>query len=185
MLAPDGPFDRLKAVLLVPVMIRLVGDVAKMTRYPEGLAWRWQNRRRLRSPLGGKPSRHQPDPASRLSSGSDMPNIIGLGPGYHDGDWRPAGRRARRDAAPGPGCATKLPSHTRCHPGRAVPSPLRTLALSVLAEIGRGRSTCGWPRPDRPDAWPSLRGRSRRPLTPLISWQDRRNRRALSGGTGP
>jgi len=45
MLAPYGPFDRLKAVLLVPV-IRLVGDVAKMIGYPEGLAWRWQNRRR-------------------------------------------------------------------------------------------------------------------------------------------
>jgi glycosyltransferase involved in cell wall biosynthesis len=45
MLAPYGPLDRLKAVFLVPV-IRVVGDVAKMIGYPEGLAWRWQNRRR-------------------------------------------------------------------------------------------------------------------------------------------
>jgi glycosyltransferase involved in cell wall biosynthesis len=45
MLGAYGPFDRLKAVLLVPV-IRVVGDVAKMIGYPEGLAWRWQSRRR-------------------------------------------------------------------------------------------------------------------------------------------
>ena len=42
MLAPYGLVDRLKAVVLVPV-IRLVGDVAKMIGYPVGLAWRWQN----------------------------------------------------------------------------------------------------------------------------------------------
>jgi glycosyltransferase involved in cell wall biosynthesis len=42
MLAPYGPVDRLKAVVLVPV-IRLVGDVAKMIGYPVGLAWRWRN----------------------------------------------------------------------------------------------------------------------------------------------
>jgi glycosyltransferase involved in cell wall biosynthesis len=45
MLGPYRFFDRVKAVLLVPV-IRVVGDVAKMLGYPEGLAWRWQNRRR-------------------------------------------------------------------------------------------------------------------------------------------
>jgi glycosyltransferase involved in cell wall biosynthesis len=45
MLAPYGPLDRLKTVLLVPI-IRLVGDVAKMIGYPVGLAWRWTNRRR-------------------------------------------------------------------------------------------------------------------------------------------
>ncbi len=45
MLAPYGPFDRLKAVLLVPV-IRVVGDVAKMTGYPVGLGWRLRNLRR-------------------------------------------------------------------------------------------------------------------------------------------
>jgi glycosyltransferase involved in cell wall biosynthesis len=45
MLAPYGPFDRLKAVLLVPT-IRVVGDVAKMVGYPMGLVWRWRNRHR-------------------------------------------------------------------------------------------------------------------------------------------
>ncbi len=45
MLKPYGPFDRLKAVLLVPV-IRVVGDLAKMIGYPVGLAWRWRNRHR-------------------------------------------------------------------------------------------------------------------------------------------
>jgi len=40
-----GPLDRLKAVLLVPI-IRVVGDVAKMLGYPVGLTWRWRNRRR-------------------------------------------------------------------------------------------------------------------------------------------
>jgi hypothetical protein len=45
MLAPYGAWDRLKALLLVPV-IRAVGDVAKMIGYPVGLAWRWRNRGR-------------------------------------------------------------------------------------------------------------------------------------------
>jgi glycosyltransferase involved in cell wall biosynthesis len=45
MLAPYGLFDRLKAVLLVPV-IRVTGDVAKMIGYPVGVFWRWQNRHR-------------------------------------------------------------------------------------------------------------------------------------------
>jgi hypothetical protein len=45
MLAPYGPLDRLKALLLVPV-IRVVGDVAKMAGYPAGLVWRWRNRHR-------------------------------------------------------------------------------------------------------------------------------------------
>jgi glycosyltransferase involved in cell wall biosynthesis len=45
MLAPYGASDRLKAMLLVPI-IRLVGDVAKMIGYPVGLLWRWTNRRR-------------------------------------------------------------------------------------------------------------------------------------------
>jgi len=45
MLGNYGPLDRLKAVLLVPV-IRVAGDVAKMLGYPPGLAWRWRNRRR-------------------------------------------------------------------------------------------------------------------------------------------
>ena len=45
MLAPYGPFDRLKALLLVPV-IRVVGDVAKMIGYPAGLVWRFRNRHR-------------------------------------------------------------------------------------------------------------------------------------------
>lgn len=35
----------LQAALLVP-LIRMVGDVAKMTGYPVGLWWRWRNRRR-------------------------------------------------------------------------------------------------------------------------------------------
>jgi len=42
MLKPYRLLDRVKAVLLVPV-IRLVGDVAKMIGYPVGLAWRWRN----------------------------------------------------------------------------------------------------------------------------------------------
>lgn len=44
-LEKHGPLDRLKAVLLVPI-IRVVGDAAKMLGYPVGLAWRWHNRRR-------------------------------------------------------------------------------------------------------------------------------------------
>jgi glycosyltransferase involved in cell wall biosynthesis len=44
MLTPYGPLDRLKAVLLVPV-IRVAGDLAKMIGYPVGLIWRWRNRR--------------------------------------------------------------------------------------------------------------------------------------------
>jgi glycosyltransferase involved in cell wall biosynthesis len=45
MLVPYSPFDRLKAVLLVPA-IRVAGDVAKMIGYPVGLVWRWRNRQR-------------------------------------------------------------------------------------------------------------------------------------------
>jgi glycosyltransferase involved in cell wall biosynthesis len=45
MLRSYGPFDRLKAVLLVPA-IRVAGDVAKMAGYPVGLVWRWRNRHR-------------------------------------------------------------------------------------------------------------------------------------------
>jgi glycosyltransferase involved in cell wall biosynthesis len=45
MLAPYGPVDRMKAILLVPV-IRVVGDVAKMIGYPVGLAWRFNHRDR-------------------------------------------------------------------------------------------------------------------------------------------
>jgi glycosyltransferase involved in cell wall biosynthesis len=45
LLGPYGMLDRLKAVLLV-LVIRVVGDVAKMIGYPAGLAWRWRNRRR-------------------------------------------------------------------------------------------------------------------------------------------
>jgi hypothetical protein len=41
-LADYGWGDRLKAILLVPV-IRVVGDVAKMVGYPVGLFWRWRN----------------------------------------------------------------------------------------------------------------------------------------------
>ena len=39
MLAPYGFFQRIKGVLLVPV-IRVVGDLAKMIGYPVGVAWR-------------------------------------------------------------------------------------------------------------------------------------------------
>ncbi len=42
MLGTYGPFDRLKAMLLVPI-IRVVGDVAKMLGYPAGLLWRWRH----------------------------------------------------------------------------------------------------------------------------------------------
>ncbi len=45
MLAPLRPIDRLKAVLVVPV-IRVVGDLAKMVGYPAGVVWRWRNRHR-------------------------------------------------------------------------------------------------------------------------------------------
>lgn len=45
LLAGYGPLDRLKAILLVPI-IRVTGDVAKMIGYPAGLAWRWRNRHR-------------------------------------------------------------------------------------------------------------------------------------------
>jgi len=45
MLAQHHLIDRLKAVLLVPV-IRVVGDLAKMIGYPAGRAWRRQNRHR-------------------------------------------------------------------------------------------------------------------------------------------
>jgi glycosyltransferase involved in cell wall biosynthesis len=45
MLQPYGFFDRVKAILLVPI-IRLVGDVAKMVGYPVGMAWRWRNSHR-------------------------------------------------------------------------------------------------------------------------------------------
>ncbi|MBN1138929.1 MAG: glycosyltransferase [Anaerolineae bacterium] len=45
MLGKYGLLDRLKAILLVPI-IRVVGDVAKMVGYPVGLVWRWRNRRR-------------------------------------------------------------------------------------------------------------------------------------------
>jgi hypothetical protein len=38
-----GPADRLRAVLLVPI-IRLTGDVAKMLGYPVGTLWRWRHR---------------------------------------------------------------------------------------------------------------------------------------------
>jgi hypothetical protein len=44
-LAPYGFFERLRAVLLVPV-IRVVGDLAKMIGYPAGVAWRLRNRHR-------------------------------------------------------------------------------------------------------------------------------------------
>lgn len=40
-----SPSQRLAAALLVP-LIRTAGDLAKMTGYPVGLWWRWQNRRR-------------------------------------------------------------------------------------------------------------------------------------------
>jgi glycosyltransferase involved in cell wall biosynthesis len=45
MLAGYGPWDRLVAVTLVPV-IRVAGDVAKMVGYPAGLLWRLRNWRR-------------------------------------------------------------------------------------------------------------------------------------------
>jgi len=45
MLARYGLFERLGAVLLVP-LIRVVGDLAKMIGYPVGLLWRWRNRHR-------------------------------------------------------------------------------------------------------------------------------------------
>jgi glycosyltransferase involved in cell wall biosynthesis len=45
MLAPYGFLDRAKAALLV-IIIRIVGDVAKMIGYPVGLVWRWRNRYR-------------------------------------------------------------------------------------------------------------------------------------------
>jgi glycosyltransferase involved in cell wall biosynthesis len=38
-----GTFDRLKAMLWVPV-IRVTGDIAKMLGYPVGLRWRWRHR---------------------------------------------------------------------------------------------------------------------------------------------
>ena len=37
-------YGRLTAGALVPV-IRMVGDMAKMSGYPVGLWWRWQNRK--------------------------------------------------------------------------------------------------------------------------------------------
>lgn len=42
MLAPYGLRERVKALLLVPV-IRVVGDIAKMIGYPAGLVWRRRN----------------------------------------------------------------------------------------------------------------------------------------------
>ena len=45
MLGSYGLADRLRAILLVPI-IRVVGDVAKMVGYPVGLVWRWDNRSR-------------------------------------------------------------------------------------------------------------------------------------------
>lgn len=45
MLTECGLLNRLKAVLLVPV-IRVIGDGAKMIGYPVGLWWRWKNRNR-------------------------------------------------------------------------------------------------------------------------------------------
>jgi glycosyltransferase involved in cell wall biosynthesis len=45
MLGCYGLIDRLRAILLVPI-IRVVGDVAKMVGYPVGLVWRWDNRSR-------------------------------------------------------------------------------------------------------------------------------------------
>jgi glycosyltransferase involved in cell wall biosynthesis len=64
LLAPYGPFDRLKAVFLVP-LIRVVGDVAKMAGYPVGLLWRWRNRHR--------PEVHWRD--YRLTTASDGPTV--------------------------------------------------------------------------------------------------------------
>jgi len=62
MLAPYGLLDRLKALLLVPV-IRVVGDIAKMLGYPVGLRWRWRNLHR--------PEVHWQD--YRISSFGDQP----------------------------------------------------------------------------------------------------------------
>ena len=45
MLSSHSLFNRLKAVILVP-LIRIVGDLAKMIGYPVGLVWRWRNWRR-------------------------------------------------------------------------------------------------------------------------------------------
>jgi glycosyltransferase involved in cell wall biosynthesis len=42
LLTDYGVLDRLRAMLLVPV-IRVAGDVAKMLGYPSGLMWRWRN----------------------------------------------------------------------------------------------------------------------------------------------
>jgi glycosyltransferase involved in cell wall biosynthesis len=44
-LSAQSPVDRMKAVLLVPI-IRAAGDAAKMLGYPAGWAWRLQNWRR-------------------------------------------------------------------------------------------------------------------------------------------
>jgi glycosyltransferase involved in cell wall biosynthesis len=38
-----GPLDKLKALLLVP-LIRITGDIAKMAGYPVGVLWRWRSR---------------------------------------------------------------------------------------------------------------------------------------------
>jgi len=38
-----SPLDRLKALLLVP-LIRITGDIAKMAGYPVGVLWRWRAR---------------------------------------------------------------------------------------------------------------------------------------------
>ncbi|MFQ5886307.1 MAG: glycosyl transferase, partial [Anaerolineae bacterium] len=38
-----SPLDRLKALLLVP-LIRITGDIAKMIGYPVGVLWRWRSR---------------------------------------------------------------------------------------------------------------------------------------------
>lgn len=38
-----SPLDRVKALLLVP-LIRITGDVAKMAGYPVGVLWRWRSR---------------------------------------------------------------------------------------------------------------------------------------------
>jgi glycosyltransferase involved in cell wall biosynthesis len=42
-----GPFDRLRALLWVPI-IRIVGDAAKMIGYPVGLLWRWRHKPAIR-----------------------------------------------------------------------------------------------------------------------------------------
>ena len=41
-----GASERLAVVALVPI-VRLIGDLAKMTGYPVGLAWRWRRRQIL------------------------------------------------------------------------------------------------------------------------------------------